>query len=69
MAEFVLDRLRTRDKVIVQAMVDFAVHWDDNAMWTRVVRASGGDKSIDILGKDRFIGAWKALSFEAVRGV
>jgi hypothetical protein len=69
MASFVVDRIRTGDKITAQTMVDFAVQWDDIAMWTRVVRASGADKSVDTLGKDRFVGACKAFSFEAVRGV
>jgi hypothetical protein len=67
MAEYVLNRSDIRNKDIATTMADFAVQWGDTVMWTRVAKASGADKSVDVLGRDRFIGAWKAFSFEAVR--
>lgn len=68
-AKYVVDRVSTRDKDTTRTMADFAAQWNDIAMWKQVIKASGADKSFDVLGKDRFIAAWKAFSFENVRPV
>jgi hypothetical protein len=39
------------------AVADFAVQWNDLAMWNQTVKASGVDKNLDMIGKDKLIAA------------
>jgi hypothetical protein len=66
-ANYVLARLTPRDKASSLAMADFAIQWNDLAMWNQLVKASGAEKNLDMVGKDNLIKAWKKFSFESVR--
>jgi len=66
-ANYVLARINPRDKVSALAMADLAIQWNDLAMWNQIVKASGAEKSLDMIGKDKLIAAWDKFSFENVR--
>lgn len=66
-ANYVLSQAGTREKITANFMADLALRWGDSGMWRQVVKASGADKNIGVLGRDKFIGAWKRFSFEVVR--
>jgi hypothetical protein len=65
-ANFILGRIKRGNKVPALAMADLAMQWNDLTMWIRVIKASEADKSLDVLGADKFVAAWKAFSFEAI---
>jgi hypothetical protein len=67
MANYVLARLTPRDKISALALADFAIQWNDLAMWNQLVKASGADKNLDVIGKDKLFAGWKKFSFENVR--
>jgi hypothetical protein len=67
MANYVLARMNPGDKASALAMTDFAIQWNDLAMWNQIVKASRADKNLDMIGKDKLIAAWDKFSFENVR--
>jgi hypothetical protein len=67
MANYVLARLNSHDKAYTLIMADLAVQWNDLAMWTQVVKASGADKNLEMIGTDKLIAAWSKFSFENLR--
>ena len=69
MAKYVLARITPHNKTSTIPMADFAIQWNDLAMWTQLVKASGADKNLDIIGRDKLIAAWKKFSFETVRSM
>lgn len=66
-AKFIVDRIKKGDTVSTQAMTDYAVQWNDLAMWSQVVKSGGTDKAIDILGKERLVAAWMKFSFDVIQ--
>jgi hypothetical protein len=66
-AEYILHRLKVNDKKTARFMADLAVQWNDLAMWNRVVKGSGAEKNVDVLGMEKLVQASKQFSFQAVR--
>jgi hypothetical protein len=50
-------------------MADFAMQTRDLGLWKRIVKISGADKNIKVLGKQRILQACQTFQFEQVRDV
>jgi hypothetical protein len=50
-------------------MADFAMQTKDLGLWKRIVKISGADKNIKVLGKQRILQACQTFQFEQVRDV
>lgn len=68
-AQYVINRLGSQDQATKVAMVDLAMKWNDLEMWKEVVKASGAQKSVDVVGKPKFLEAWRKFSFESIRAM